>query len=129
MSNTTTAREALAAQLAAIIDYAHNNESGDITHAELALSSLLEDYDEHVVLDYVDNYHLAFDAADEWADNFRDEYIGELSARDYAEELLNDLGEVPTHLRYYIDYEKMGRDMIISGDIWESDGGFLFRSL
>jgi len=129
MTNATSHREELAAQLAMAIDYAHNNENGDITHAELALTELLDEFSEDAVLDYVDNHHLTFDAADEWADNFRDQYIGMMSARDYAEDLFNDLNEVPSYLQNYIDYEKLGRDMIMGGDIWESDGGFLFRSL
>lgn len=38
---------------------------------------------------------------------------------DYAEELHNDCYEpVPKHLQYYIDWERMGRDMEMSGEIF-----------
>lgn len=40
------------------------------------------------------------------------------SLADYAEELTTSTSEVPDHLSYYIDYERMGRDMEMSGDIF-----------
>ena len=41
------------------------------------------------------------------------------SARDYAYDLVNDTTEIPEHLRYYIDYDAIARDMKINGDIIE----------
>lgn len=43
------------------------------------------------------------------------------TARDYADELVNDCCEVPENLRYYIDYEAIARDMAINGEITEID--------
>ena len=40
------------------------------------------------------------------------------SVADYAQELTEDTSEIPDHLAFYIDYEKMGRDMELSGDIY-----------
>ena len=40
------------------------------------------------------------------------------SLADYAEELTEGTTEIPEHLQYYIDYERMGRDMELSGDIY-----------
>lgn len=40
------------------------------------------------------------------------------SLEDYAQELTEQTGEVPKHLEFYIDYEKMGRDMEINGEIY-----------
>jgi len=40
------------------------------------------------------------------------------SLADYAEELTSDTSEIPSHLENYIDYERMGRDMELSGDIY-----------
>lgn len=40
------------------------------------------------------------------------------SLADYAEELTEGTVQVPDHLSYYIDYERMGRDMEMSGDIF-----------
>ena len=39
------------------------------------------------------------------------------SVADFAKELTTDTTEIPESLAYYIDYEKMGRDMELSGDI------------
>lgn len=40
------------------------------------------------------------------------------SLADYAQELTEDTGDIPKHLEFYIDYERMGRDMELSGDIF-----------
>ncbi len=40
------------------------------------------------------------------------------SLADFAQELTESTSEVPTHLEFYIDYDRMGRDMEMSGDIF-----------
>ncbi len=40
------------------------------------------------------------------------------SLADYAEELTEDTSQIPENLAYYIDYERMGRDMELGGDIF-----------
>ena len=40
------------------------------------------------------------------------------SVADYAQELTEETSEIPEHLAFYIDYEKMGRGMELSGDIY-----------
>lgn len=40
------------------------------------------------------------------------------SLADYAEELTDNTAEIPDNLAYYIDYERMGRDMELSGEIF-----------
>ncbi len=40
------------------------------------------------------------------------------SLGDYAQELTEDTSQIPENLQYYIDYERMGRDMDMSGDIY-----------
>ena len=40
------------------------------------------------------------------------------SFADYTEELTEDTSQIPDNLAYYIDYERMGRDMELSGDIY-----------
>lgn len=40
------------------------------------------------------------------------------SVADYAQELTEQTSEIPENLAYYIDYEKMGKDMELSGDIF-----------
>ncbi len=40
------------------------------------------------------------------------------SLADYAREFTEDTTEIPEHLQYYIDYEKMARDWAWSGDIF-----------
>lgn len=39
------------------------------------------------------------------------------SLEDYARDLTEQTMEVPENLEHYIDYEKMGKDMALSGDI------------
>ncbi len=53
-----------------------------------------------------------------------EDYAGEYaSLADFAEELTEQTGDIPEHLRYYIDYERMGRDMAI-GDVFTIETGF-----
>lgn len=41
------------------------------------------------------------------------------SVGDYAEQLLEELGELPKGLlRSYIDFERYGRDLELGGEIW-----------
>jgi len=52
-------------------------------------------------------------------------YAGEHeSLADYAEQLTEDTTEIPKHLEYYIDYERMGRDMELGGDIFTIETGY-----
>jgi len=39
------------------------------------------------------------------------------TARDYAQELIEETTEIPENLRCYIDYKAIARDMCINGDI------------
>lgn len=40
------------------------------------------------------------------------------SLADYAQELTEETSDIPSHLINYIDYEKMARDMEMSGDVF-----------
>jgi antirestriction protein len=48
-----------------------------------------------------------------------DNYAGCYSSlADYAEELTDNINQIPDNIAFYIDYERMGRDMELSGDIY-----------
>lgn len=55
-----------------------------------------------------------------------EEYSGEYkSLADYAQDLTEQTGpEIPKQLEYYIDWDAMGRDMEMSGDIFTVETGF-----
>lgn len=58
------------------------------------------------------------------AQNFTDAYFGYWkSLGDYAEESYTACNEVPESLAYYIDYDSMGRDWELGGDIFTIDDG------
>ena len=46
------------------------------------------------------------------------------SLADFAEELTEDTTQIPENLAYYIDYERMGRDMELSGDVFTIETAF-----
>ncbi len=46
------------------------------------------------------------------------------SLADYARQLTEDTTQIPSHLEFYIDYERMGRDMDMSGDIFTVETAF-----
>ena len=58
-------------------------------------------------------------ALDEVLERYGDVCLFEGSASDYACELINDVSEVPEHLRHYIDYDAIARDTMINGEISE----------
>jgi len=51
------------------------------------------------------------DAQKAMSDNYAGQYE---SLSDYAEQLTEEITQIPSSLRYYIDYEKMGRDLEIN---------------
>ena len=54
-----------------------------------------------------------------------DNYCGcHKSVADYAQELTEQTSEIPKHLEFYIDYEKMGNVMEINGDIYTIDTSY-----
>jgi len=55
-----------------------------------------------------------------------DHYLGEYSsAADYVEQLHADIGtEIPQSLTYYVDWEKLARDMSLNGEIVTFETGF-----
>ena len=64
-------------------------------------------------------------------ESFEDAYEGEWeSEQDFAENLASETMEIPKHLEYYIDYEKLARDLFIN-DYFSADaeGGkvYVFR--
>ncbi|SEP93211.1 antirestriction protein ArdA [Nitrosomonas ureae] len=46
------------------------------------------------------------------------------SLADYAQELTEETTQIPENLSYYIDYERMGRDIEMSGDIFTIKAGY-----
>ncbi len=46
------------------------------------------------------------------------------SLANFAQELIEDTTTIPDNLRYYIDYERMARDMEMSGDIFTIETAF-----
>lgn len=55
------------------------------------------------------------------SDNYQGSYS---SLADYAQELTEQTTEIPDNLAYYIDYEKLGRDMDMNGDIFTIEEGY-----
>lgn len=45
------------------------------------------------------------------------------SVADYAQELTEGTGDIPKHLEFYIDYNRMAYDMEVSGDIFTIEVG------
>ncbi|WP_279600089.1 antirestriction protein ArdA [Nitrosomonas sp. PY1] len=46
------------------------------------------------------------------------------SLADYAQELTEETTQIPENLSYYIDFERMGRDMDLSGDVFTIEAGY-----
>jgi len=83
--------------------------------AELhAIAEFIEEYGA-VAAELLDYYN----DLDEAKKAMEEQYNGCYSSlADYAQELTEDTQEIPQHLEFYIDYERMGRDMELSGDVF-----------
>ncbi|MEO9621038.1 MAG: antirestriction protein ArdA, partial [Lentilitoribacter sp.] len=46
------------------------------------------------------------------------------SLADYAQAITEDTTEIPSHLAYYIDYERLGRDIEMNGDVYTLEKGY-----
>ena len=65
-----------------------------------------------------------------WIDDFEESYQGQMSTRDFAEQLAEnsfDFDGVYNSIAQYFDYEKWERDLFM-GDYWESNG-YIFRAI
>lgn len=60
-------------------------------------------------------------------------YQGEWnSMKDFAENLVHEcdlLGDMPENMRFYFDYDAYARDLVLSGDYWFHEDGYVFRNL
>ncbi len=70
---------------------------------------------------------------DEWnEERCNSTYIGEFDNRTkMAEQFVDEMGllsEIPENLQYYFDYEAYGRDMELSGDVFEHNRHWFWRN-
>lgn len=87
----------------------------------------------HEIACFIDEYP---DFGDELLNNFggdldearkaaEENYCGcYKSLADYAQELTEETTQIPEKLSYYIDYERMGRDMELNGDVFTIEAGY-----
>lgn len=73
---------------------------------------------------YLENYGI--DYYQSAIDNFEDSYIGVYSSlEEYAEEVYSEaFSSVPDNLKCYIDYESIGKDMVLGGEIFVIETGY-----
>ena len=65
-----------------------------------------------------------YDDLDEAREALCDRYAGSYrNIADFAQELTEETTTIPENLTYYIDYERMARDMEMSGDILTIEAG------
>jgi len=74
---------------------------------------------------YCDNLMITEDYEDA-VSGFEDAYIGEMSVRDYAEQLAEDIYSEAVKSGYF-DFESFARDLELGGEVWEQ-GGHIFRN-
>tara|TARA_R110000787_G_scaffold31706_4_gene83966 strand:+ start:398 stop:913 length:516 start_codon:yes stop_codon:yes gene_type:complete len=98
-----------------------------VTQASLAAwFDLLEQLDEDEER-YLIACHLAEDgyAIDELAPRWDDYSVYHGTAAEYAEEMVADCYQLPDRIAYYLDYERLGRDMVLEGSITELERDLL----
>lgn len=83
------------------------------------VACFIEDHDE-LGAELLDHFSSIDEAKKVMEENYAGCYE---SVADFAAELTEDTTEVPEHLAYYINYEKMGRDLELVGDIFTIETG------
>lgn len=76
----------------------------------------LDDHDQRIVENYAEytGQLLIEDALDR--------FLGEYEDGEYAEQLMEECENIPDWVKFYIDFQKMERDMEYNGEIIEYDG-------
>lgn len=87
-----------------LLAYLEGNEDGKIIACHIAT----EGYTMEELFSCCDDYSL---------------YRG--TAAEYAEEFVSDCHQIPGNLAFYIDYERLGRDMVLEGSIAEIEYNLL----
>jgi hypothetical protein len=64
-------------------------------------------------------------AIDELSSRWDDYSLYRGSAADYAEEFVSECYQIPGNLAYYLDYDRLGRDMALEGSITELEHNLL----
>lgn len=102
-------------------DHARLFEALRVSQASLTdwfdlLDALDDDADHYLIA-----CHLAAEgcAIGELADRWDDYWLYHGTAADYAAEIVAECYEIPGNLEAYIDYERLGRDMILNSEITE----------
>lgn len=92
--------------------------------------TLYEKYGDNFVAWFDLRYSGGYDC-DEWEDKYNDDNMGEWDSwEDFAQYQIEEcdaLGEIPDHLKLYIDYSAFARDLQCNGEYTEQDGYF-FRN-
>lgn len=86
------------------------------------LDALGDDEDRYVVACHLAGLGYAID---ELADRWDDYTLFRGTAADYAAEIVADCYDIPDNLVAYIDYDRLGRDMVLGGDIQEIEYGVI----
>ena len=110
-------------------------EDREMTQAEEEWFAEIEEagYDGGAVGAYRDNVGEQYTPLSDWRDwidQFEEAYQGEMTTREFAEQLADEAfipADSPQWVFTYFDYEKFERDLFM-GDYWESNG-YIFRSI
>lgn len=114
------------------------------TNLELTARTQLDEADTYAneygipakaIFAYWGNLSPEWDDIAEWIEDAVSAYIGEAEGWNYDQWLgfqmeemgIIDIDGMLGELRFYFDYEKYGRDLMLGGDVWESDGFYFFN--
>lgn len=71
------------------------------------------------------------DSAEELIETFRDRFVGQFdSVREFGDYLVEESGYfdgVPDHIRCYIDETHFANDLLVNGDYYMTDSGYVFH--
>lgn len=89
------------------------SEYESIEHVH-ALAEFIEEH-EDIGAALIDHFCGDLDDAKQVLENYLGTYE---SMEDYARQITEETSHIPEHLAFYIDYERMGRDIEMNGDVF-----------
>ncbi len=102
------------------IEERHNFEGDDRHFSQFTFDDyvkytlLYKKYEEVFEAIWINDYYSLDDCEQQLEEN----YIGKFDkVEDFAYDFVQDTYNIPVQLQYYIDYEKLGKDLVAGGDI------------
>jgi len=96
--------------------------------------NLMDDYKQEVLDSILEADYYTINSVNDIIEMINDNTVDKwtlysgMSISQVAEEYVNECFDIPDSIKYYIDFDNMGRDMMLNGNYYEVSNGVLYYS-